>query len=558
MDNATVAMTPLLYGWLINCLQNPNLEHVRYALMYAVGYMVLKIIEWMFHGPGRVMEHHLAFQISRNFLADLNHRVLHMPLKWQQENHSGAIINRIQKSYRALRDFLEYNSVCTAALTKFLFAVIAIVIYSPLFGSICVVLGIFSVWITTNLDKPYVASVKAVNEREHLVNSALFDSVSNINTVVTLRLQTRMEQHLFKKISDIHSHFMRGIRIFELKWGIADILVSVIYLVILVGYIFQNWQPGQPFMIGGLVALLGFVMQFTGVFQSIAGYYGMVLKYKTDVQTSDNILEGYDLQALPHRAEFKKDWASISVSDLNFTYQQENRKEQISGVHGMSFKIEKGKRIALIGRSGSGKTTLMALLRGLHEPDSPNTLLVDNGDHMPLQTLASEVTLFPQEPEIFENTIEYNITLGLPTDQQLLIDACEAAQFMDVVRRLPSGFQSKINEKGVNLSGGEKQRLALARGIVAAENSTVILMDEPTSSVDSETEIRIYRSLFQKFRNKSIISSLHRLYLLRNFDYVYILDRGRIVDHGTYGRLKSESSVFQELYRHQEATIQPA
>jgi ABC-type multidrug transport system fused ATPase/permease subunit len=110
-------------------------------------------------------------------------------------------------------------------------------------------------------------------------------------------------------------------------------------------------------------------------------------------------------------------------------------------------------------------------------------------------------------------------------------------------------------EKGVNLSGGQKQRLALARGILAAKSSDIILLDEPTSSVDPKTEIQIYEKLFEECKSKAVISSLHRLYLLKYFDYVYVLQGGRIADEGRFEDLKRESRLFRELWKHQEDKI---
>ncbi|MEO7489496.1 MAG: ABC transporter ATP-binding protein, partial [Ferruginibacter sp.] len=162
------------------------------------------------------------------------------------------------------------------------------------------------------------------------------------------------------------------------------------------------------------------------------------------------------------------------------------------------------------------------------------------------------ITLFPQEPEIFENTIEHNITLGLPFDKQDIEEVCDTAHFTEVVKQLPNGLQSGIQEKGVNLSGGQKQRLALARGILAARSSEIVLLDEPTSSVDPKTEVKIYEKLFKACEGKAVASTLHRLYLLTYFDYVYILQDGHIAGEGTFADLKQHSTLFNDLWRHQE------
>lgn len=133
------------------------------------------------------------------------------------------------------------------------------------------------------------------------------------------------------------------------------------------------------------------------------------------------------------------------------------------------------------------------------------------------------------------------------------MEACEQARFTEVVERMPEGLDTFIQEKGVNLSGGQKQRLALARGILAARRSDIILMDEPTSSVDPRTEKMVYSNMFEAFEGKAVISSLHRLHLLTQFDYVYVLRNGKVVDEGTFEQLSEYSLVFQEMWAHQQA-----
>ena len=198
---------------------------------------------------------------------------------------------------------------------------------------------------------------------------------------------------------------------------------------------------------------------------------------------------------------------------------------------------------------------MFALLRGLFEAEEGTDVRIDTHKKGNLALLSDTITLFPQEPEIFENTIEYNITLGLPFEKEDIMQVCEIAQFKDVIEQLPKGLESNIQEKGVNLSGGQKQRLALARGILAAKSSDIILLDEPTSSVDPKTEMNIYHQLFKEFEGKAILSTLHRLHLLTLFDYVYILQNGKIVDEGSFEHLLNHSDIFQDLWKHQKEVL---
>jgi ABC-type multidrug transport system fused ATPase/permease subunit len=306
--------------------------------------------------------------------------------------------------------------------------------------------------------------------------------------------------------------------------------------------------------VGGLVTLVGYVLRFTSAFHDMAWQYTDIVRMHTDMQTARFVVEAYERQ---HRQEpsapLPGGWQELSIRSLSYRHQAaEGEGEAPQGLRGVSVRLRRGQRIALIGESGSGKSTLLALLRGLYEPE-PGIVIQADGRPADPAAVADAVTLFPQEPEIFENTIRYNITLGLPVEEADLLEVCEQAQFAEVIAQLPNGLESNIQEKGVNLSGGQKQRLALARGILASRASGIVLLDEPTSSVDPKTELLIYDRLFEAFADKAVVSSLHRLHLLPRFDYIYVLEQGQAVEEGSFEELRRSGARFQELWRHQES-----
>ena len=557
LASAVSAMNPLLYGWFINAIQKDGISRLHYAWLYGGAFLGLKLLEWSLHGPARIMERHLAFNLSRNYLQELYHQTLHLPVKWHQDHHSGATISRIRKAYEALKDFFQNGFMYLYTLTKFLSSFIAMIFFSPLFGAVGVLIGAFTVYMIFKFDKPFMKAVDETNEKEHIVSSTLFDSLSNIITVITLRLEKRMEGSLLHKVKEVFPPFSRSVRINEWKWFVADILVTIIYAVTAIGYIYQHTRPGAVFMLGSMVALLGFVNQFVSVFHDIAYQYTQVVQFNTNVETARFIPAAYKAHHLPDSNEaLPAHWQTLAITNLNFSHKDSYSAEaKAHSLHDINIRVQRGQRIAFIGESGSGKSSLMAVLRGLFSPEPGTLITVDNKQSIDVASLASSITLFPQEPEIFENTIEHNITLGLPFEEKEIMDVCETAHFTEVVQHLPRGLQSGIQEKGVNLSGGQKQRLALARGILAAKTSQLVLLDEPTSSVDPKTEIQIYEKLFEACKDKAVISSLHRLYLLSYFDYVYILQNGRIADEGSFADLKKRSAVFNELWKHQGDSV---
>jgi len=551
ITNLVVAVNPLLYGWFVDALQTGRGNGLKIALWYALGFMSIRLVEWLFHGPARVLERNLAFKIGQNFILDLYKTVLAKPMTWHQDNHSGYTINRIRKGYDSLKEFFQSGFVHMYALGKFVISLVAMLYFSPLFGSIAVLLGAFTIWVIFKFDKSFVATLKEVNEKEGQVSSALFDSLSNVVTVVTLRLENRMVKNLKEKIELVFPAFRKNITINEWKWFVAQMLVGLIYVVIVVGYVYQHYTPGKEFLIGGLVTLLVYVNQFTSVFNDVAYQYTRIIQFNTNVEMAKETIQDAEATILVESSKLPAQWNKIEISGLNF-FRNNDASKPHGSLQDIHLNLQKGKRIALIGESGSGKSTLLSLLRGLQQAGNGAMLRTDGGEPIPFEAIHQTITLLPQEPEIFENTILHNINLGLTIREEEIIEACQNACFMEVLKNLPNGLETHIKEKGVNLSGGQKQRLALARGIVSAKTSDILLLDEPTSSVDPRTEMLIYNKLFALFKDKVIISSLHRLHLLPLFDYIYILDHGKIVDEGTFTDLQTKSALFKLHWQHQQ------
>lgn len=560
MSNVVQALYPVIYGLFVNDVQKNGTDVMRHVWIYAAGFLGIRLGDWIFHGPARLTERELAFTMSRNFLQEMYHKTLKLPVKWHQDNHSGATINRVRKAYEALRDFFQQGFEYLHTIFKFVFSFGAMVYFSPLFGGISIIFGAIILFIILKFDKPYMQTLDEVNEGEHVVSSTLFDSLSNVVTVITLRLESRMENGLLEKVKMILKPFKRNVAINEWKWFVTDLLVGFIYVFVMLGYVWQNWEIGKPFMLGGLVMLMGYVERFTSVFHGVAYLYTDVVKHATNVRTAQSILDAYEEN---HIAELEKtlpeNWEKIEIKNLNYTHQgRETNVENsnyFAGIKNLNFEIKKGQKIALIGESGSGKSTLLAILRGLYGPETSEIIIDGEVKKEGIALISNYVTFFPQEPEIFENTIAYNITLGLPCNEELMQEICENVHFLEVIGQLPNGFESNIVEKGVSLSGGQKQRLALARGVFAAQDSEIILLDEPTSSVDPMTESKIYKNLFERFNKQVIISSLHRLHLLPLFDYIYVMEGGQVKAEGNLEFLLKSSETFQKLWKHQEDLI---
>jgi ATP-binding cassette subfamily B protein len=534
---------PLLYGWFINEIQAGKNTAIHAVWLYGSVYICLNILKWLFFGLPRVWEQKLAFHIGKNYFARVYDETLYKNLKWHQSEHSGSYINRLKKAQESLRTFFQTGFQYFYTVARFIFCSAAMLYFSPSFGAIGVLLGITAIILTKKFDEPLSLVLSEVNEREHRVSSAITDSLSNINTVKTLGLEEQMKKNILFKFDNIFPPFKRSIVLGEWKWFTTDMIVAFIYVILIIGYVYKNAAPGQVFYIGGLVTLIAYVTQFTGVFYEFAWQYNQVIKYNVDVcgiNLPDPDLTERENSLSEKIQDF--DWKVLHLKIKG--YQYENKDAKFGGgffLKACTMRIEKGQKIAVIGESGSGKTTFIRILGGLYISETAVEITANGSEIIAQKIFSNNVALIPQEPEIFENTIRYNLTMGVEYPESKILNACHIACFTEVLQTMPEGLETQITEKGFNLSGGQKQRLALARGILAAESKDIIILDEPTSNVDTVNESKIYERLFAYFSSKVIISTLHRLYLLPEFDYIYAFKDGSMILSGSYNELISDN-----------------
>lgn len=229
--------------------------------------------------------------------------------------------------------------------------------------------------------------------------------------------------------------------------------------------------------------------------------------------------------------------------------------EETSGdvLHGVSLVAEPGQTVALVGPSGAGKTTITMLIPRLYDVIS-GSVLVDGRDVRTItqQSLRQQIGVVAQDPHMFHDTIRNNLRYARPeaTDEEL-VDACRAAQIHELITSLPEGFDTVVGERGYRLSGGEKQRLAIARVLLKAPS--IVILDEATSSLDSESEALIQDALDAALANRTSVVIAHRLSTILGADQIFVVDDGRIVERGTHAELISEVGLYADLYTTQFA-----
>lgn len=548
---------PYFIGRLLNELQTAAVSGASmHTIVTYLGLIILLSCGfWLFHGPARYLERMIAFEIRVAFKQHLFSTVTSLPLQWQKTHHSGQTINRIAKATNSLFDFSQNGYQLIEMVVRPIGALVALTLILPMATVLTMGALVFSCILVFFFDRVLLPLYVKVNEKEHRVASVLHDYITNIATVITLRLEKLTQSELLRRMTHYLPIYRREVRLNEIKWFLATMAISITTALVMGWYALSTLSAGSLLLAGTFFMLYDYLQKIGGAFYTFAWKYGQMIEQYADLKTVQPILEA-DQPEL-HECNLPTAWSTVDIQHLNFTYKDEElRAHHLKDV---SLTLKKGRKVAFIGESGSGKSTLMVLIRGLQTADSATVLCDGKKLAHGLKDVGCTVTLIPQEPEIFENTIEYNITLGTEHTEEEIIDDVKLARFESVIEKLPKGFQTNTAEKGVNLSGGEKQRLALARGFFAAKDSGIILLDEPTSSVDPGNERHIYENLFKRFSDRCVVSSLHKLYLLPMFDEAYVFKDGAVVAHGTPQELLNEGGILHPLWkREREMTNQKA
>lgn len=546
--NLIHALEPLIIALIVNTIQAEGItqSNLNYLLLLTSLVVARSIGFWIFHGPARVMELKNSFFVESQYKRFLLNGTLHLPLEWHADHHSGDTIDRINKASQALFEFSGEIFIIIENAVRFATAYAALVYFNLASSYIVLIFTAIAVAAIHLFDKTLRKRWRTLSRAENRISAKIFDVISNITTVIILRVEHLLSKEIFKSIIGPFGFFTKTQKINETKWFLVSTCAAGMMAGVIGTYITSSFHSGSAIMIGTIFALYQYVTRISDIFYELAWRYSNIVRNKTRVENGEEIALNFKKKG-PAGRRLQGTWQKLQINKLSFSYQ--DKQEGELHLDHISFSIQHGQKIALIGESGSGKTTFLKLIRALYKPRHAEVML--DGKRVPqgLDGISEEVTLLPQEPELFNTTIRNNITMGVSHPDRMVKKFTDMAVFTKIVERLHKGLDTNILEKGVNLSGGEKQRLALARGLLAAYDKPILLLDEPTSSVDARTETQIYDNIFSSFADKSIISSIHRLHLLNRFDQIYMFDKGRIIAKGTLGDLKRTCPRFRELWK---------
>lgn len=545
---ATVAV-PLAIQRIIDNLiaattKNASLSVIILPLsIWLVLRLALSLIIWL----GEIVSDNAFTEAVVSFREQTVVKLENLPISYYETRRAGQLTAEVNQSPNLFANWLQ--NVSENYLTTILQAVFALTVLAYKFLPMAFMVLVLAViyWfytfrtIKTN-SKFWKRNRKVINEWSGVQT----ENISFVSDIRALGIQ-KQRGNLYKKLLHEHRTNLNSMWSFQHRRNFMATLIEIL-------------MYGLPIAVFASRALAG--LQSPTDIYILAVYLGSISTavnrlnrvWSDTVNVEDTLGETLDI--LDQEDTVKDPIKALKLSVINeldfnnvkFSYSKSNNE----ALRGLNFKITRGTTTALVGRSGSGKSTIVKLLLRFYDPSSGEILL----NKKPLEDFKQEdfrkrLGVVMQDVALFNGTVLTNVTIAQPeASEEQVIRACKLAHAHDFISELPDGYNTLVGERGVKLSGGEKQRISIARAIL--RDPELILLDEATSALDSESEKAVQAGLSHLLKNRTAVVIAHRLSTIKYADNILVIDRGRLVESGTFEYLKNKNGLFTELLAHQE------
>lgn len=389
---------------------------------------------------------------------------------------------------------------------------------------------------------------KAVAEWDSKIGGAYSDAISNVFIVKSFALEQREQQNIDEKADTAYQKRKIAWILMFISFAVQGILTMGIEL-FLVSLMIEKWELGD-FQVGEFVLFQTILL----ILVRRLWEFGRNLRpFFTALADAAEMAEIFSITDIEKNAAGARDIlikkGDIKFDRVTFTYSG-NKAVEEKLFQDFSLHIRAGEKVAFVGHSGSGKTSLTKLLFRFVDPVE-GTISIDGHDSrsFTLTSLREQISLVPQQPELFHRSIRDNLMLRDDISEEELIEAARKSSSFEFIEKLPDGFDTLVGERGVKLSGGEKQRIALARAFL--EDAPIVVLDEATSALDSLTEKNIQKAIFKLIEKKTAIVIAHRLSTILQMDRIIVLENGHIIEQGSHQELLQKNGKYAEMWQHQ-------
>ena len=555
LAKAMINFAPFLYREAVNALtETGNSPFLLGAVGMTVAYGSARILSRGFEQLRDVVFAAVAQRAFRNLALETFQHIHKLSLRYHISRKTGALSRVIERGVKGLEFLLRFLlfSVGPLVLELLIIAGIMLFWFDYLYLTVIIVMIAAYIWFTFKVTEWRVKIRKFMNDQDTDANQKAIDSLLNYETVKYFSAEEREAKRYDGAIKQYEKAALTtAYSLAFLNFGQSLIITAGLIIVMVMAAL--GVQSGY-LTVGDFVMVNAYMIQITMPLNFLGTVYREIRQGLVDMGEMFDLLEQpAEILDSENATELKITDGRISFENVTFGY---NKSRPI--IQNVSIEINSRETIAIVGPSGSGKSTIGRLLFRFYDAQQ-GSIKIDGQDIRDItqESLHSSIGVVPQDTVLFNDTIYYNIAYGLDNASRAAVEkAATDAQIHDFILSLPEGYDTTVGERGLKLSGGEKQRVGIARTLL--KNPPILLLDEATSALDTETEREIRDALTNASEGRSVLTLAHRLSTIADADRIIVLENGSIVEMGRHEALLSKRGRYHSLWTKQLSEDKPA
>ncbi len=523
------------------------------VMLYVLAYAAGRFIGVVFDNLRNIVFERVGQDATRALAEDVFTRLHRLSLRFHLARRTGEVTKVIDRGTKSI-DTMLYFMLFNIAPTVLQLIIVAVIFYLN-FGWVLVCATALAVvayiWATRAITEWRTHLRESMNRMDGQASARAVDSLLNYETVKYFGAESREIARYSQSTSAYAEAAVRSENSLGLL-NIAQALVINLLMATALGYTVWGWAHGR-YTAGQLVFVQSYLTQLFRPLDLLGMVYRTIRQGLIDMAAMFKLIDtAIEVRDAPGAPALIIRRAGVVFEDVVFGYDRDR-----TILHGLSFEVPAGQNVALVGPSGAGKSTIARLLFRFYDPWS-GRILIDGQDiaQVTQASLRAALGIVPQDSVLFNDSIGYNIGYGRDgATDAMIAEAARGAAIMGLIKRLPKGFDTEVGERGLKLSGGEKQRVAIARTLL--KNPPILLLDEATSALDSRTEADILATLHAVSAQRTSLSIAHRLSTIADADRIFVLNEGRLAEAGSHAELLRRDGLYAEMWARQANESEP-